>query len=156
MTGRVPSKRMKVPPKRLQVPSKRLRMPIALMSNIMKVLQSSHERVSFKSLWGISNCKVAPLAVIESRSRCPSSYGCFLNSTERLHYSRLCYLLLDEEIISPELRKDIVDALGTSKEKEEFYAQYEMTDKLITLYIDDLDDYEKGLNLLKEIGRAHV
>lgn len=81
-----------------------------------------------------------------------SSYGYFLNSTERLHYSRLCYLLLDEEMISPELRKDIVDALGTSKEKEEFYAQYEMTDKLLTLYIDDLDDYEKALDLLEEKG----
>jgi hypothetical protein len=66
-----------------------------------------------------------------------------------LHYSRLCYPL-DEEKILHEPRNDIVDALTTDA-KEEFYVQYEMTDKLLSLYLS-LGKYGRALDLLEGKG----
>jgi hypothetical protein len=70
---------------------------------------------------------------------------------QRLHYSRLCYLLLERKGIASSLRADILDALGTDSQKEEFYLQYEMTHRLVSLYKSQ-GNYKKVLDLLIDRG----
>jgi hypothetical protein len=60
-------------------------------------------------------------------------------------------LLLDRKKIASDLRGDILDALGTDSEKEEFYLQYEMTDRLVSLYKSQFK-YQKALDLLFDKG----
>lgn len=134
-----------------QVSSKRPRMPTSAMSSIMRELQFSREETFFANLSSILNCNIASPALTELYSRRRYSYEASLNPVERLHYSRLCYLFPDEKTISRKSRNDIVDTLLTNTEKEEFFDQYEMADKLLDLYLN-LGEYERALDLLEKKG----
>lgn len=126
-------------------------MPTSAMSSIMRELQFSHEETFFANLSSTLNCNIASPALTELHSLGHYSYETSLNPVERLHYSRLCYLFLDEKTISRKSRNDIVHTLLTNTEKEEFYDQYEMADKLLDLYLN-LGEYEKALDLLEKKG----
>lgn len=69
----------------------------------------------------------------------------------RLHYSRLCNLLLRRGKISPELEDLTRAALGSDSEKEAFFLRYEMTDQLFSLYIGNCK-YLEAFNLAIKNG----
>lgn len=81
------------------------------------------------------------------------SYGSYLDSSCRLHYSRLCNLLLKRGKISPKLKDLTTTALGSDSEKESFFLEYEMTDQLFKFYIDK-QNYLDAFNLA--IKNAHL
>lgn len=74
------------------------------------------------------------------------SHGSLLDKSCRLHYSRLCNLLLRRGKISPELEGLTRAALGSDSEREAFFLGYEMTDQLFSFYIEQRK-YLEAFNL---------
>lgn len=63
-------------------------------------------------------------------------FGEYLDPGYQRHYSRLCNLLLKRGKISTDLRELTIAALKSDEEKEEFFREYEMTEHLISFYVD--------------------
>lgn len=63
------------------------------------------------------------------------SHGHRLDPARRLHYSRLCNLLLRRGKISPHLRDLTLAALRSDSEKEDFFKEFGMTSHLLAFYL---------------------
>ena len=134
----------------VQVLSKKLQTPIILTGNAMKELQFSREKISSKNLSSISSGKIAPYPFLK-RAHVPTSYGDSRYLTECVNYYRWCYLSLRGKKISKKLRGDIENGLGTDAEKEDFYAENQLLDELLTLYLH-LGQYGKAVDVLEGKG----